>query len=361
MFFRRRKAHGQEQGRVATAPPSSDEIFGQIKELERANRDFRDPEMERKMLRLRHQAGARLLAEASSSEYPTPDFDSLPEGAGIPEVDRSELTPELLRAAILHSGCLLVRGFVPTTEAITYVEEIERGQAARVAERERRAAEEDSGETSNSPSGSAETSNGAVDPAYYEEFIPDPEFDYPIGREWVSDSDLWAGDSPRLMFQLVEMFERAGLRDVVTGYLGERPALSIEKCTLRKVSPEAGNVWHQDGAFLGDVRALNVWLSLSHCGDEAPGLDIIPRRFDDYVERGTFEFDWAVSNEVAELAAGETGVVRPIFEPGDMLLFDELCLHRTAADPAMPNFRYAVESWFFGPSGFPTEYVPLRF
>ena len=26
---------------------------------------------------------------------------------------------------------------------------------------------------------------------------------------------------------------------------------------------------------MGDVRALNVWLSLSRCGDEAPGMDIV--------------------------------------------------------------------------------------
>ena len=47
----------------------------------------------------------------------------------------------------------------------------------------------------------------------------------------------------------------------------------------------------------------------------------------------------------------DSGIVRPIFEPGDVLMFDELCLHSTALDPAMTKTRYAVESWFFGPSG----------
>jgi hypothetical protein len=51
--------------------------------------------------------------------------------------------------------------------------------------------------------------------------------------------------------------------------------------------------------------------------------------------------------------------VRPIFEPGDALFFDELFLHQTASDPAMPNPRYAIESWFFAPSGFPGDYAPL--
>ena len=53
--------------------------------------------------------------------------------------------------------------------------------------------------------------------------------------------------------------------------------------------------------------------------------------------------------------------MRPIFEPGDVLLFDDLFLHRTGSDPAMPKPRFAIESWFFGPSTFPEDYAPLAF
>ncbi len=52
-------------------------------------------------------------------------------------------------------------------------------------------------------------------------------------------------------------------------------------------------------------------------------------------------------------------ILRPIFEPGDALLFDELFLHKTASDPEMRNPRYAIENWFFGASAFPGDYVPL--
>ena len=61
--------------------------------------------------------------------------------------------------------------------------------------------------------------------------------------------------------------------------------------------------------------------------------------------------------EVAEGAQ----VQRPIFEPGDVMLFDELFLHATGADIDMPNTRYAIESWFFGPSKFPEGYAPVAF
>ena len=51
--------------------------------------------------------------------------------------------------------------------------------------------------------------------------------------------------------------------------------------------------------------------------------------------------------------------MRPIFEPGDALFFDEMFLHQTGSDPSMPNPRFAIESWFFGAHGFPADYAPL--
>ena len=112
---------------------------------------------------------------------------------------------------------------------------------------------------------------------------------------------------------------------------------------------------------MGDVRALNVWLSLSRCGDVAPGLDIVPKRVDYLVEAGTdgAPLSYVIAPAKVEEAAGDTGIIRPIFEPGDVLLFDDLFLHQTGSDPSMPNPRYAIESWFFGASGFPADYAPI--
>jgi hypothetical protein len=202
---------------------------------------------------------------------------------------------------------------------------------------------------------------------YFEEFTPDPRYDLRWRRSAVTcrRDVIWVADSPRLAAELFDVFERAGLLRLVTGYLGEHPAFSVNKSTLRRVTfnPNALPVsfWHQDGAVLGEVRALNVWLSLSHCGDVAPGLNVIPTRIDHVLPTGTegAVFDWSVSDAVAEEAAGEVGISRPIFEPGDALLFDELCLHATAWSPEMTDTRYAVECWFFGPSAFPAEYPPL--
>jgi hypothetical protein len=250
---------------------------------------------------------------------------------------------------MLRSGCLLVRGLVDRGEATRLAGEIDRAYVAREGR--------------------------GVPDGYFEEFEPDPRFGIALERAIVrGGAGLLAADSPKVMVDVLAAFERAGLRELVTGYLGERSAISVNKCLLRKVTPQVfdastkpgeakPSAWHQDGAFLGDVRAVNVWLSLSRCGDVAPGLDVVPRRLDQVVATGTegAAFDWSVSRAVAEEVAGETGVLRPIFDPGDALLFDELFLHSTAAEPDMPSMRYAVESWFFGRSGFPPKYAPLAF
>lgn len=317
----------------------------EIGELTRANRGRRDVATERRLLRARHLAGVELQRSEPPArpEFAEPDFDSLPAGSGLPEVTPEELTPGLIRAAILRHGCLVVRNMVPRADAERFAEEIERGFAAR-EERKR---------TGNADGG-----------GYFEEFGAEPGYDLE-SRAWVTDAGgIWAADSPRLMFEMLELLEGGRMTEMIPGYLGEAPAFSVQKCTLRRVGPDAGNGfpgWHQDGRFLGEVRALNVWLTLTRCGDEAPGLDLVPRRIDRILPTGTEGaiFDWVVSPQVVDEARGELAVERPIFEPGDAMLFDELFLHATAADPAMPNHRYAVESWFFGPSAFPGPYAPL--
>ena len=246
-----------------------------------------------------------------------------------------------MRAGILTDGCVLVRGLVDPDAALRFAGEIDRSFAERekIFEGEQAA------------------------PGYYEEFQGHPPYGVAEGaRPWIREGGgVLAVDSPMLAAQMLEMFRRARLRELVGGYLGESPMISLQKTTLRKAEPHVPGAWHQDGAFMGEVHSLNLWLSLSRCGDESPGLDIVPRRLNEIVATTTDEalLSYQVSQSKAEQAAGDTPIVRPIFEPGDALFFDELFLHQTGSDPAMPKPRYAIESWFFGGSAFPGEYGPV--
>jgi hypothetical protein len=138
--------------------------------------------------------------------------------------------------------------------------------------------------------------------------------------------------------------------------------LSANKCTLRHVPLTSGTDWHQDGAFLGSgIRALNVWVALTDCGLDAPGLDVVPLRLEQVLPTGTggATFDWSVGPAVVEGLADRAPVVRPTFRAGDAMLFDDLFLHRTALDGSMTKRRYAIEAWFFAPSAYPSGQVPL--
>lgn len=345
MIFRRRRSNGDTALAERTEPVpfsgTDEELRAEIDRLTEQNRVERDVETERRLLQLRHLAGIRLLDEAPPSpQHPAPDFERLPEVEGLPDIAAPELTPGLLRAGILRDGSLLVRGLVPREDAVAFAEDIDRS----FAERNRH----DEG--------------GSAADGYYAEFQPDERFSAPMSRPWIKEGGgVLAVDSPKLGFRMLEMFERAGLPRLVHDYLGEPAAISAQKTTLRKAEPQVGGAWHQDGAFMGEVRALNLWLSLSRCGDESPGLDVVPRRLDQLVAAGTDGtfLSYQVSQQNAQEAAGETPIVRPIFEPGDALFFDELCLHQTGSDPAMPKPRFAIESWFFGGSAFPGDYAPI--
>ena len=320
------------------------DLYGAIDVLSAANRAERDTDLELRIRHLRHLAGARLLEDAPSDPSYAEPAGELPdpgEQSRIPEVTPDQLTAGILRAGMLEYGCLLVRGLIDPGKAAWIAAGID--HAFEVRDR---------------------LSWGEADPdGYYSEMTPEDPFEIG-GRNWVAEGGgVLAADSPRLLFAMLESFEDAGLRSVIEEYLGEKPAVSAQKCTLRKATPDVTGGWHQDGSFLGPIRSVNVWLALSRCGDVAPSMDVIPKRFDGMVETGTegAVLDYQVAQAMAEQVAGDAGIVRPIFNPGDALLFDHLFLHQTGSDPAMPNPRYAIESWFFGPSAYPVEYAPIAF
>jgi hypothetical protein len=350
---KRRDSQAQKSALAATMNPepltdpvedrgeSLEVLRAEIDALSARNRAAPDRDTERRLVALRHLAGIRLIDDApGDADFVAPDADRLPGGDPLPEIPAADVTPGLIRAGILRDGCLLVRGLVPRERALHMAGQIDRA----FAERERH-----------------DAGRSAAD-GYYEEFRPVARYGDVFGRNWIKQGGgVLAADAPTLDFEMMELFGEAGLGDLVSRYLGEPALISVHKTTLRKADPAIPGAWHQDGFFMGEVRSLNLWLSLSRCGDQAPGLDILPRRLERYVATATEEaaLDYTISQQKVEQAAGDTPVIRPIFEPGDALFFDELFLHQTGSDPSMPNPRYAIENWFFAGSGFPGEYAPI--
>jgi hypothetical protein len=301
-----------------------------IELLTAASKKRRDARLDQRLVDVRFDAFRNTEWGNDRPSVPDACADLFP-GAGIPEITVGELNVERVRSGILNHGCLLVRGFAPRDRVDLLVGDIDRALAAY-----------------------DEWAGGADLATTAPWFVPFPQEPGPVERKFrrVVGSVL-AVDCPPALFDVIETFEDAGVGRLVGEYFGEPPALLAKKWTLRRVSHEAGQSdWHQDGAFMGgDIRSLNVWLALSHCGDDAPGLDIVARRLDGVVQTGSHgaHLTWTVGPRLVEEVA-DGSVTRPIFEPGDALIFDHLNLHRTAVDAGMTRDRHAIEAWFLAPS-----------
>lgn len=332
--------HLQDQG----------DMLGAIEVLSRAARTTGDGRIMRRLVRFRFRAFKSLEHRTGTGARPVP-ADPFPTTTDRPpEVALHELHPDLVRGAIVHHGCLLVRNALAP-------ERVEKAAAG----------------LDRSLEALATVQEGGKD-RWYDPLDP-PGRNLERIRSWVQvHGGLWIGDSPPMLFEVLDAYESSGVLRAVADYLGERPALSLEKSTLRRMPKlDEPSTWHQDGAFMGNgARTLNVWVALSDCGTgtTAPGLDIIPRRFEEIfatgapiagsdLREGEDAVAHAIAPELTDQLTEVTPACRPTFSAGDALLFDEMMPHRTANGPEYPDVRKAIETWFFAPSTFPGGYVPL--
>ena len=311
--------------------------------LEQANRTASDPAVEVRLAALRHEAFLELPEASEHDTWPVQVRDLDRSGPPrIPQLAPADLAAHEVRSAILAHGSVHVPGLLSGAQVQRFVDGIEHVLALRDGSRE------------NPLKGHSSWLSSLKLPR---------EQALSLARPWIAgDGGILACDSPRVLEMLLSTYEDVGLRSLITDYLGERPVLSANKATLRRARLEGKTDWHQDGAFIGTgIRALNVWVALTDCGVDAPGMDIVPRRFEAVQETGTGGaiFDWAVGPETVDRLSVDAPVVRPHYQAGDVMLFDEMLLHRTALDPSMTKPRHAIESWFFAKTGYPTGQVPL--
>lgn len=311
-----------------------------LDELAAANRRHADIELERRIARYRHEAFFVHRPVSREPVWPPVADDLFPDAAGVPEVAARDLTVERLRSGVLRHGALVVRGLFDREQVNLLADDVTRAVASYRLKQRR------------------------DNPWFHP--LPLHESCQPLtsaDRQWTrSAGGCFAADSPRSLVHYIDALAANGVLPLVEKYLGERPALSVKKTTLREVAPDVQQGWHQDGAFLGEgIRSLNLWLALTPCGVDAPTLDMVPRRLDELAPTGVegAAFDWSVSDSVAERVAGDAGIQRLHFEAGDVIFFDEMNLHRTAVSPEMTKSRLAIESWFFAPSCYPLSQLPV--
>lgn len=287
-------------------------------------------------------------ATAIDSEAGQPRW---PDESGVPEVDAADLDVAKLRSAMASYGSLIVRGLVDPATCEAYQDVID--QVLSACDRPPPDLQKNPGPPS----------IYRCPPDALRALIPAPELKSSRGFHRLSGSAMCV-ESAVICMQLLELYDRLGLRELIRDYLQDEPCLSVKKWVLRRSKlpvNEAG--WHQDGAFMGsDINSINLWIPLSRCGGDtgAPGMDIVPRRLTDIVRTGGDDaiFSWSVGDsEVA--GSDERQPVAPVFNAGDAFFFDHFYLHRTQYREHFTDLRYAIETWFFGSSNFPENQYPL--
>ena len=318
-----------------------------IRLLTEANRRLHSSAIEILLVNLRHDSFFHHVPTSSLASWPPSPADLYGDQTGIPEIDRQDFTATNVAAGVFNHGSIIVRNMLTQDQVSLMRTSIIQTYA----------------QHDKAMAGAPETETAP----WFVPFNPAPRegTEAIVDRAWFrrTGAEL-ASDSPRGLFNLINCLQDAGITDMVTEYLGERPALSVRKTSLRQVPKDvnAEHGWHQDGAFLGHgIRTVNVWIALTDCGVDAPSLDMVPRRLPGIVPTGTegAAFDWSVSQLAVRDAAGDTPPVRLQFREGDAIIFDEMNLHRTGGGPGMTKDRFAIEAWFFAPSCYPLEQLPI--
>jgi hypothetical protein len=309
-----------------------------LADLYRANSE---PDLAIRLVDLRQAATCSFDLGPGRTPWPPAYDDPFPDISGrVPEIGGAELTTDVLGGAVAHHGALVVRGLFDDDAVARSVEAIHRAQA----ERER---------------GSANGSGTA----WYRPFASPEKRDQALRRMVADQGGTWLADSPGSTAQVLDDLGSTGVIEVISGHFGERPLFSLQKSTLRRSRPKVKLVaWHQDGSFLDPgVRTMNVWLALSRCGGDypSPGLEVVPRRMSEILPVDGELTPHSISFELIDQVATETPIIRPEFNAGDALMFDERFIHRTYLDHSMTEYRYALECWFFAPSHRSTGYVPF--
>lgn len=318
-----------------------------------ANLEHRDPLLEQRIIEWRVKGFNQCRESGTPPGWPPPCSNRFADVDGIPEVDVEELDADALLSGILGKGGLVVRGLMDAETVELTRDHIDRAFAARKAQANGVASEQDQRWFHRS---------GSL-PGRPAEFATLGSDDVP------TTGSIWAVDCPPAAFDLIEFYRRLGLPQVLAGYFGEPATLSVKKWVLRCVEPMNGGSagWHQDGRFLGDesIRTANLWVALSDCGEgaDAPGIEIVvgnQRKIHTTGSHGA-DFDWTVGQGLVDQITQTSQLVCPRFGPGDAVFFDHYNLHRTGFGDSHTSNRYAVESWFFARSTAPDKQQPLLF
>jgi hypothetical protein len=156
-------------------------------------------------------------------------------GDGLPEVSGASLTLECLASGLLHHGAIVVRGLIPANrvnELRTFCE---------------------------------------------------------LGPLRYLRGTQASVDQGRMVDALVATYAEVGVLELAEAWIGEPPVGDPARVVVKRDTsgirggPGLRGIRMRRSTEPGS-RALDVWTALTDCGDECPGLSVVPRRFETVFE-----------------------------------------------------------------------------
>ena len=152
--------------------------------------------------------------------------------------------------------------------------------------------------------------------------------------------------------------------ELVNVRLGGQMSCDLDQCWLRRQyapsrrpAGHSAHSWHQDGALGFDFNAtgsgdkgltreallqmLTVWVALTACGEDAPGLELTP------VHPARLLKVKELQEFTLQRSSGQSDAWSPVMKPGDALVIESSTLHRTYVRSQMMKDRTSIEVRLF--------------
>ena len=128
------------------------------------------------------------------------------------------------------------------------------------------------------------------------------------------------------------------LAPVIAAHFGEAIHVPRNHVLGRYYQPPYGNVvpYHQDVTVIDPRASVTTWIPLNECGAAAPGLELANALIT--APLPITPGDYTITADVIEWDS-----IRPVFKPGDAVLFLNTTPHRSYVTPDMTRPRYSFE------------------
>ncbi len=154
--------------------------------------------------------------------------------------------------------------------------------------------------------------------------------------------------------QIYNMFCNSRIPSLYKGLLGKKIKLLTGNSLPRRQHPHKYNPpvpFHQDASFLGNPGLIiNSWIPLNEAGLDAPGIEVVLRPENKIYNESKFKSKPPTTYEEIDVSSNTyfseikpNLLWSPIMNPGDVLFFSHLTIHRTHQTESMKLPRISLE------------------